>query len=71
MHGLESPCNESQSMWIAVTQKGWCRLGRAPWHRLGWHYGQEGSLEKEKRKVCNSEGECKFTKVKAAEQSYG
>ena len=56
VHGIESPCNENQSMGIVVTQKGWCRLGRAPWHRLEWHYGQEGSLEKEKRKVCNSEG---------------
>ena len=28
------------------------------------------SLEKEVREVCNSERECKFTEVKAAEQSY-
>ena len=28
------------------------------------------SLVKEKRKMCNSERECKFTEVKAAEQSY-
>ena len=31
---------------------------------------REDSLEKEERKVCNSERECKFTEVKAAEQSY-
>ena len=28
------------------------------------------SLVKEKREVCNSERECKFTEVKAAKQGY-
>ena len=74
VQGLENPCDESQSMrvtWIADTLKRWCSFGRAPWHLLKWQCGQVDSLEKEKRKVCNSVRECKFAEVKAAEQSYG
>ena len=40
-------------------------------HRgIGWSgiMAKRVPWKKEKRKVCNSEGECKFTKVKAAEQ---
>ena len=51
-------------------KKKWYSVGRAPWHLLEWQYGQVDSLEKEVREVCNSERECKFMEVKAAEQSY-
>ena len=50
--------------------KGWCSVGQAPWHLSEWQCGQVDSLVKEKREVCNSERECKFTEVKAVEQSY-